>query len=129
MAPAMIGNFRRFEAGPDPFGRTWAVEFKWLQNAISIRHSDSVDCKFLLASPDEAMEKVVALMHTDLLALSKKHDRSLTDPWCMKLAGLHVKRLIEDWEDMDRTLVTACYDDLEQYQRMLETEYRDAPVS
>jgi hypothetical protein len=27
-------NFREFEAGPDPFGRTWRVKFKWLLTAI-----------------------------------------------------------------------------------------------
>ena len=36
-------NFRQFEAGPDPFGRKFQVMFKWLQTAISIRCSDSVD--------------------------------------------------------------------------------------
>jgi hypothetical protein len=41
-------NFRQFELGPDPFGRKWQVSFKWLQTAISLRHSDTVDAKFLL---------------------------------------------------------------------------------
>ena len=36
----MPENFRAFEAGPDPFGQTWQVEFRWIQNAISIRHAD-----------------------------------------------------------------------------------------
>ena len=38
----MIENYRRFDVA-DPFGRTWIVEYKWLQNAISIRHADAVD--------------------------------------------------------------------------------------
>ena len=41
-------NFRQFEAGPDPFGRKFQVYFKWLQTAISIRHADTVDVKFVL---------------------------------------------------------------------------------
>ena len=41
-------NFRQFEAGPDPFGRKFQVMFKWLQTAISIRHSDTIDVKFVL---------------------------------------------------------------------------------
>ena len=45
----MIENFRRFQAGPDPFGRTWDVEFRWQQNGISIRHADTVDVKFHLS--------------------------------------------------------------------------------
>ena len=43
-------NFRQFEAGPDPFGRKFQVFFKWLQTAISIRHADTVDVKFILAA-------------------------------------------------------------------------------
>ena len=41
-------NYRQFEAGPDPFGRKFQVYFKWLQTAISLRHSDTVDTKFLI---------------------------------------------------------------------------------
>ena len=44
----MIKNFRDFEAGPDPFGRTWQVYFRWLQTGISIRHADTVDVKFVV---------------------------------------------------------------------------------
>ena len=44
----MLDNFRRFQAGPDPFGRTWEVEYRWLQTGISIRHADTVDVKFIL---------------------------------------------------------------------------------
>lgn len=118
-------NYRRFEVGPDPFGRTWTVEFRWLQTAISIRHSDSVDVKFQLMSGEEVSEKVVALMHPDLLALSHRSGRPLTDPWCMKLASLHVKEMIETDRDMDKTLVTTSPEDLERYTEMLE---RPVPV-
>ena len=41
-------NYREFDAGPDPFGRKFHVFFKWLQTAISIRHADTVDVKFVL---------------------------------------------------------------------------------
>ena len=111
----MIENFRRFQAGPDPFGRTWDVEFKWLQTAISIRHSDSVDVKFIISSGEERMEKVIALMHPDLLELSRKAGRPLTDPWCSRLAALHLKHMIETGEDIEKPLVTVPYQSLEQY--------------
>jgi hypothetical protein len=42
----MNDQSRLFEAGPDPFGRTWKVQFRWLQTGISIRHADTVDVKF-----------------------------------------------------------------------------------
>jgi hypothetical protein len=62
-----VRNFREFEAGPDPFGRTWRVEFKWLLTAIYLRHSDSVDVKFILRCDDIKVEKTIALRHPDLL--------------------------------------------------------------
>lgn len=42
----MSDQSRLFQAGPDPFGRMWNVQFRWLQTAISIRHADTVDVKF-----------------------------------------------------------------------------------
>jgi len=116
----MVDNFRHFQAGPDPFGRSWQVDFLWLQTAISIRHSDSVDVKFLLSDGDERMERVVALRHSDLLVLSRKAGRPLADPWCMKLAGLHVLHMVETGEDLEKTLVTVTPDQLEQYNAALE---------
>ena len=59
-------NFRQFEVGPDPFGRNWQVLFKWLQTAISLRHSDTVDVKFALQSADTLVQKQIAIPHADL---------------------------------------------------------------
>ena len=110
----MADNFRRFKAGPDPFGRTWEVEFRWLQTAISIRHADTVDVKFIAWTEDEPkQEKIVALPHASLLALSKRTGHALTDPWCLKLAALHLRHMIESGEDLEKTLVTLSQADLE----------------
>src|SRR5690242_8774727 len=99
----MLENFRRFTAGPDPFGRTWEVEFRWLQTGISIRHADTVDVKFEAGPQGEAKyEHVIALYHPDLLKLSKASGHPLTDAWCMKLAGLHLKNMIETGEDIEK---------------------------
>ena len=69
----MIQNFRDFEAGPDPFGRTWQVYFRWLQTGISIRHADTVDVKFGIGTKGEPFEeRVIALSHPVLLGLSEK---------------------------------------------------------
>jgi len=111
----MSENFRRFEAGPDPFGRTWEVEFRWLQTAISIRHADTVDVKFVLwTEGEEKQEKVMALAHADLLVLSKSTGHALTDPWCLKLAGEHLRFMIESGEDLEKTLVTLSATDLKR---------------
>jgi len=100
-------NFRQFEAGPDPFGRKFQVLFKWMQTAISLRHADTVDVKFILV--DEAggrTEKTIALPHADLLRVSRETGRPMDDPWCSRLAALHLLRLVETGEDMEKDLVT-----------------------
>jgi hypothetical protein len=111
----MAENNRRFEAGPDPFGRTWEVEFRWLQTAISIRHSDTIDVKFVIWTEGEPkQEKVIALPHAGLLELSAKTGHPLTDPWCLKLAATHLRHMIESGEDLEKTLVTLAPADLDR---------------
>jgi hypothetical protein len=108
-----MDNYRKFTAGPDPFGRTWDVEFQWLQTAISIRHSDSVDLKYIIGTQGEPrQEKVIALPHPDLLAVCKQVDHPLSDPFCLKLAGMHISWMIESFEDMDKMLVTVTHPEL-----------------
>src|SRR5689334_19258120 len=108
-------NFRQFDAGPDPFGRTWHVQFKWLQTAISLRHSDSVDVKFVVSSDGDKHEKTIALRHPDLLELCRETGHPLTDPWCSRLAALHLKHVIVTGEDMEKSLVTPSLDQLKQW--------------
>lgn len=99
-------NFRQFEAGPDPFGRTWQVLFKWMQTAISIRHSDTVDVKFILTADGARQQKVIAMRHADLLEVSRKTGHEMTDAWCSRLAALHLRHIVETGEDLEKDLVT-----------------------
>ena len=119
MPDNMPDNNRRFQAGPDPFGRTWEVEFRWLQTGISIRHADTVDVKFIAwtegaADAEPKQEKVIALPHLTLLTLSTKTGHPLTDPWCLKLAAQHLRYIIASGEDLEKTLVTVSSADLER---------------
>jgi hypothetical protein len=116
----MIDNFRRFDVGPDPFGRRWTVEYRWLQNGISIRGADTVDVKFQLFRGEDMEEKVIALSHPALLELSRKLNRPLTDPWCMKLAALHLQEMIETDRDMEKILVTPSLSELERHAATLD---------
>jgi hypothetical protein len=119
-------NFRQFEAGPDPFGRTWKVEFKWMQTAISLRHSDTVDVKFVLHDEDTRAEKTIAMMHLDLLQLSRKTGRPMTDAWCSRLAALHLQHLIETGEDMEKDLITVSPGELAAYDTRLQSAGKTA---
>jgi hypothetical protein len=118
----MSDQSRLFDAGPDPFGRVWRVQFRWLQTGISIRHADTVDVKFFV-TPDggDPQEKVVALPHHLLLSLVGESNRKLTDPLCMRLAAAHLKHMIETSEDMDKTLVTVSAKELAAYDRQLHS--------
>jgi hypothetical protein len=125
----MLTSFRVFEAGPDPRGRTWEVNLLWLQTAISIRHSDTVDVKFLLASGEERMEKVIALRHPDLVNLSQKAGRPISDPWSMRLAALHLRQMIETGRDMEKTLVECRLEELEKHDAALEAATAGHPAA
>ncbi len=116
-------NYRQFEAGPDPFGRKYQVYFKWLQTAISLRHADTVDVKFLLE--DEAgakTEKTIALQHADLLRISNESGRKMDDPWCARLAEMHLIYLISTGEDMEKDLVTVPFADLQRHASTLASQ-------
>ncbi|HEV8043218.1 MAG TPA: hypothetical protein VGP62_30340 [Bryobacteraceae bacterium] len=118
----MLDNFREFQAGPDPFGRMWQVHLNWLQTGISIRHADTVDVKFAISTEGEPFEeRVIALLHPALLVLSKNTGHPLTDAWCLKLAALHLKHMLENGEDMEKTLVTVQPEELDRYARELQT--------
>src|SRR5258708_2995302 len=108
-------SFRQFTAGPDPFGRTWQVRFKWLQTAISLRHSDTVDVKFILSNDRERVEKTIAIPPTNLLALTRDTGQLMTGPWCARLAALHLKHMVETGEDLEKDLVTLSAEQLREY--------------
>jgi hypothetical protein len=109
-------NFREFEAGPDPFGRKFQVMFKWLQTAISLRGADTVDVRFILTDENGGRtEKTIALPHASLLDVSRETGRDMDDPWCARLAALHLLHVVETGEDMEKDLVTVVPADLKRY--------------
>jgi hypothetical protein len=120
-------NFREFEAGPDPFGRKFQVFFKWLQTAISLRHADTVDVKFLLVDENGGRtQKTIALPHADLLHVSRESGRPMDDPWCSRLAAMHLLHLVATGEDMEKDLVTVVPVDLKRYAEQLAQSERSA---
>jgi hypothetical protein len=125
----MMDNFREFEAGPDPFGRTYQVMFKWLQTAISIRHADTVDVQFLVNDGDNVLKRTVAMQDLDLKTHCKKTGRLLDDAWCARLAALHLKNMIETAEDFDKALVTLSPAQIAEYDEVIRgwetSEVRD----
>jgi len=62
---------------------------------------------------------VVSLPHAALLAVAQAAGRELSDAWVLKLAGLHVERMISTWEDMDRTIAVVSRPELAAYNQAL----------
>jgi hypothetical protein len=95
-----------------------------MQTAISTRHADTVDVKFILVDENGGRtEKTIALPHADLLRVSKELNRPMDDPWCSRLGALHLLRLVETGEDMEKDLVTVSAADLKGYaERLGDTE-------
>ena len=114
-------NFRQFDAGPDPFGRKFQVLFKWLQTAISLRHSDTVDVKFILVEENGGRaEKTIALPQAELPRAAAKLGRQVDDAWCSRIAASHLLHIIETGEDLEKELVDVSPADLDRYARELE---------
>jgi hypothetical protein len=123
-------NYREFDAGPDPFGRKFHVYFKWLQTAISIRHADTVDVKFVLEEEGgPRTEKTIALQHADLIRVADEAGRKMDDAWCARLATLHLLHLISTGEDIEKDLVTVAAADLKRYAAEIAREEQSAIAS
>ena len=123
-------NFRQFEAGPDPFGRKFQVLFKWMQTAISLRHADTVDVKFILVDENGGRtEKTIALPHADLLRAATEVGRKVDDPWCSRLGAMHLRHLVETGEDMEKDLVTLSAVELKRYAELLRDTEKAAVLA
>jgi hypothetical protein len=108
-------NFRDFQAGPDPFGRLWSVQFKYLQTAISIRHSDSVDVRFILESGEERMQKTIVIPLADIRAYAARTGRKVSDAWCSRLAMCRIREVIQTAEDFEKDYIAATPTEIERY--------------
>ena len=108
-------NFRDFEIGPDPFGRTWRAQFKYLQTGISIRHSDSVDVCFILTSGEEQMIRTVVMQHADLREYTKRTGREFSDTWCSRLAVCRLRSAVETAEDLEKDFLQVTPAEIAEY--------------
>ena len=124
----MPENFRHFFVN-DPFGRKWDVTFRWQQNAISIRHADAIDCKYYISTGEERRELVVSLPHSALLVVARQAGRELSDAWLTRLAGLHVERMISNWEDLDKAIAVVSLDEISTYNKALEAAVTQAAAA
>ena len=108
-------NFRDFKIGPDPFGRTYHVLFKYLQTAISIRHSDSVDVCFILESDTERLIRTIVIPHAEIRAFGERAGRKIGDSWCSRIAMCKLRNAVETGEDIDKEYLIVTPHEIEEY--------------
>jgi hypothetical protein len=109
-------NFRDFEAGPDPFGRMWHAQFKYLQTGISIRHSDSVDvCYILDAGEAQAQRKTIVIQNADIRAYGARTGRPVSDAWCSRIAMCKLRYVIETAEDLEKDYLPVTAHEIEEF--------------
>lgn len=108
-------NFREFEAGPDPFGRTWHAQFKYLQTGISIRHSDSVDVRYVLDNGEEQLQKTIVIQNADIRTYAARTKRPVSDAWCSRIAMCKLRYVIESAEDLEKDYLPVTAHEIEEY--------------
>jgi hypothetical protein len=114
-------NFRDFVAGTDPFGRTWHAQFKYLQTGISIRHSDSVDVRYILDNGEDQVQKTIVIQNADIRAYAARTGRPVSDPWCARIALCKLRYVIESAEDLEKDYLPVTAREIEEYDSKIKT--------
>ncbi len=79
-------------------GEDYTVRFSHLWSAVATRHSDTIDCKFLV----NGRGVIVALAHTGFVEFRQRAGRSLTDPEAAGIAAAYLRECLEADRDTDR---------------------------
>jgi hypothetical protein len=89
------------------------VEFRWLQTAISLRHTDTVDVQFLV----NGARKTVALPHAALERACQIRGAPLTDDLCVRVAAAHLREAVETGLDAEKELLNTAASRVEELAR------------
>ena len=93
---------KRFEVTSEMTGEQYTAEFRWLQTAISLRHSDTVDVKWLV----NGAGKIVAIPHGTLEQACYKLGARLTDELCVRIAAEHLREELRAGAEEDILTMT-----------------------
>lgn len=78
----------------------YTVRFSHLWSAIATRHSDTLDCKFLV----NGRSVIVALAHPGFVDFREGAGRSLTDQEAAEIAAAYLREALEADRDSDSPL-------------------------
>ena len=90
-------NYRDFHTQSALTGQEYHCVFVYLQTAISLRHSDTVDVKFRV----NGAGVVVALPHTAWVTYQQEAGQPLTDARATEVAAAILKEALERGEDIE----------------------------
>jgi hypothetical protein len=83
-------------------GEDYHVRFSHLFSAVATRHSDTIDCKFLV----NGRGVVAALAHPAFVEFRRRAGRSLSDEETARIAADYLRECLESDRDTERTLLT-----------------------
>lgn len=90
-------NYTDFQTRSPLTQQDYHCQFVYLQTAISLRHSDTVDVKFRV----NGTGVVVALPHTAWVNYQKKTGRPLTDAQASQAAATLLNEALERGDDLE----------------------------
>ncbi len=90
-------DYRDFQARSPLNGQEYACRFVYLQTAISLRHSDTVDVKFLV----NGSGVVVALPHRAWVQYRACTGREITDDQAAQAAATLLKEALERGDNIE----------------------------
>ena len=84
-------EYRKFECVSQAGGTRYHCSFIFLQTAISLRHSDTVDVRYLV----NGKRITVALPHVAFAEYNRRAGRDLTDEEAGAIAARYLKEVLE----------------------------------
>ena len=90
-------NYRDFQARSGLTQQDYHCQFVYLQTAISLRHSDTVDVKFRV----DGTPVVVALPHTAWIEYQHRTGQPLTDDCAAQVAASLLREGLERGDDVE----------------------------
>ena len=95
-------GYDEFSVSSSLDGKNYHCRFHTLMTGISLRHSDTVDVKFLV----NGKGTVIALPHSAVAEYRRQPGRSLTDADIVQIAGWFLKELLEKGDWTEESMVT-----------------------
>jgi len=96
-------NYKTLDCVSQVDGTVYHCHFVYLQTAISLRHSDTVDVRYLV----NGKRITVALPHAAFVEFARRTGRTLTDDEAGAIAASYLKEVLESGGEVEDLTVPA----------------------